>query len=168
MQFGGNFVKEFKYIKRMKQVLLSATLLLFSVVVFAQSGTKVKWDYTVKKISDKKYEVRVIATIQAGWHLYSQIQSADAIALPTKITFAKNPLITVAGTPKEVGVVTDAFDKATQSRSRFYANKVEFVQIVTLKTNVKTSVVGDVEFMVCDDRQCLPPDKTKFTVKLEG
>ncbi|MBK8090241.1 MAG: hypothetical protein IPK31_21375 [Chitinophagaceae bacterium] len=152
----------------MKQLLASVTFLLVSLLSFAQSGTKVKWDYSVKKISDKKYEVRMIATIQPGWHLYSQTQSADAIALPTKISFAKNPLITVSGSAKEVGKVTDAFDKATQSRSRFYSNKVEFVQIVTLKNNIKTSIVGDVEFMVCDDRQCLPPDKTKFSVKLEG
>ena len=150
----------------MKQLLASVTFLLVSVLSFAQSGTKVKWDYSVKKISDKKYEVRMIATIQPGWHLYSQTQSADAIALPTKISIEKNPLITVSGAAKEVGKVTDAFDKATQSRSRFYSNKVEFVQIVTLKSNIKTSIVGDVEFMVCDDRQCLPPDKTKFTVKL--
>ncbi|MEJ8818404.1 protein-disulfide reductase DsbD domain-containing protein [Lacibacter sp. H407] len=147
----------------------SAVILLFvSVAAFAQSGTKVKWDYTVKKIGDKKYEVRMIANIQPGWHLYSQIQSADAIALPTTINFAKNPLLVVSGKPKEIGKVTDAFDKATQSRSRFYSNKVEFVQVVTVKSTVKTSLTGDVEFMVCDDKQCLPPDKAKFSVKLEG
>lgn len=147
----------------------SAVILLFvSVAAFAQSGTKVKWDYTVKKIGEKKYEVRMIANIQPGWHLYSQTQSADAIALPTTINFAKNPLLVVSGKPKEVGKVTDAFDKATQSRSRFYSNKVEFVQVVTVKSAVKTSLTGDVEFMVCDDKQCLPPDKSKFSVKLEG
>ena len=147
----------------------SAVILLFvSVAAFAQSGTKVKWDYSVKKIGDKKYEVRMIASIQPGWHLYSQTQSADAIALPTTINFAKNPLLVVSGKPKEVGKVTDAFDKATQSRSRFYSNKVEFVQVVTVKSTVKTSLTGDVEFMVCDDKQCLPPDKAKFSVKLEG
>jgi thiol:disulfide interchange protein DsbD len=110
----------------------------------------------------------MIANIQPGWHLYSQTQSTDAIALPTTISFAKNPLIVVSGKPKEVGKVTDAFDKATNSRSRFYSNKVEFVQVVTVKSNVKTSITGDVEFMVCDDKQCLPPDKTKFSVKLGG
>lgn len=139
-----------------------------ATLVFAQSGTKVKWDYVIKKIGDKRYEVRMVANIQPGWHLYSQTQSADAIALPTTITFAKNPLLIVSGKTKEVGKVVDAFDKATQSRSRFYSNKVEFVQIVTLKSNVKTSIVGDVEFMVCDDKQCLPPDKSKFTIKIEG
>lgn len=147
----------------------SVVLFLFvSIAAIAQSGTKVKWAYTVKKIGDKKYEVRMLATIQPGWHLYSQTQSEDAIALPTTINFAKNPLLTVNGKTQEVGKVTDAFDKATQSRSRFYSNKVEFVQIVTLKSNVKTSLSGDVEFMVCDDKQCLPPDKSKFSVTLEG
>ncbi len=152
----------------MKKLFTSVVLLLASVLVFAQSGTKVKWDFVVKKTGDKKYEVRMIANIQPGWHLYSQSQSKDAIALPTTITFAKNPLLIINGKPKEVGKVTDAYDKATQSRSRFYSNKVEFVQVVTLKSNVKTSIVGDVEFMVCDDKQCLPPDKSKFTIKIEG
>ena len=152
----------------MKKIITSVVSVMIAVLTFAQSGTKVKWDYIVKKIGDKKYEVRMVANIQPGWHLYSQTQSADAIALPTTITFAKNPLIIVSGKTKEVGKVVDAFDKATQSRSRFYSNKVEFVQIVTLKSKVKTSIVGNVEFMVCDDKQCLPPDKTKFTVKIEG
>lgn len=151
----------------MKQYFSTILLLFCSVAVFAQSGTKVKWEYSAKKIGDKKYELRMVATIQPGWHLYSQTQSGDAIALPTTINFAKNPLLTIAGKPKEEGKVTDTFDKAINSRSRFYSNKVEFVQVVTLKSSVKTSIVGEVEYMVCDDRQCLPPDKAKFSVKLE-
>lgn len=152
----------------MKKIIAALAFIFISLVAFAQSGSKVKWDFIVKKLDDKKYEIRMVANIQPGWHLYSQTQSTDAIALPTTINFAKNPLVIVSGKPKEVGKVTDAFDKATNSRSRFYSNKVEFVQVVTVKSNVKTSVTGDVEFMVCDDKQCLPPDKTKFSVKLEG
>jgi len=152
----------------MKKFVATICFYFVSLALFAQSGSKVKWDFIVKKIGDKKYEIRMVANIQPGWHLYSQTQSTDAIALPTTINFAKNPLVVVSGKPKEVGKVTDAFDKATNSRSRFYSNKVEFVQVVTVKSNVKTSVTGDVEFMVCDDKQCLPPDKTKFSVKLEG
>jgi thiol:disulfide interchange protein DsbD len=148
----------------MKKLFTSALVLLISILAFAQSGTKVKWEFVSKKITDKKYEIKLIGTIQPGWHLYRQLQSKDAIALPTTITFAKNPLISFSGKPKEVGKLYDQYDKATQSRSKFYSNKVEFIQVVTLKSNVKTSVSGDIEFMVCDDKQCLPPDKTKFTI----
>lgn len=147
--------------------LLSITILLFiAVISFAQSGKKVKWTQSVKKIGDKKYEVRLIAAIQPGFHLYSQDQASDAIALPTTITFVKNPLLTFVGKTKEEGKLIDQFDKAINARSRYYANKVEFVQIVTVKGNVKTAVAGEVLFIVCDDNQCLPPDKSKFSISL--
>jgi hypothetical protein len=150
----------------MKKVITTSLLLFVAVFSFAQSGSKVKWQFTSKKIADKKYEIRLTAVIDKGWHLYSQTQSEDAIALPTTVTFANNPLLVISGKPKEVGKLYDQYDKATASRSRFYSDKVEFVQVVTTKSNVKTAVSGEIEFMVCDDKQCLPPDKVKFSVKL--
>jgi len=74
--------------------------------------------------------------------------------------------VVLNGKPKEVGKLFDQFDKAINARSKYYSNKVEFVQTITLKSNVKTAITGEVEFMVCDDRQCLPPDVAKFSVKL--
>jgi len=150
----------------MKYFLPTVFFLMTTIGAMAQSGSKVKWQFTAKKIADKKYEIRLTAVIDKGWHLYSQVQAEDAIALPTAITFANNPLLVISGKPKEVGKLYDQYDKATASRSRFYSDKVEFVQVVTTKSNVKTAVSGEIEFMVCDDRQCLPPDKVKFSVKL--
>ncbi len=151
----------------MKKISGFILMLLVSLSSMAQSGTKVNWTYTVKKLSDKQYELKLTATVMPGWHLYSQVQSKEAIALPTKISFAKNPLVVFNGTIKEVGKLIEDFDKATQSKSRFYSNKVEFIQVVTLKSKVKTVVNGNVEFMVCDDKQCLPPDELKFTFRID-
>ena len=39
------------------------------------------------------YEIHMTATIQSGWHLYSQTQPEDAIAKPTGFTFNNNPLL---------------------------------------------------------------------------
>ena len=150
----------------MKKFGLLVIINFIAASIFAQSGTKVKWEFISKKIADKKYEIRLVATIQPGWHIYSQNQSADAIALPTTIKFVNNPLVVLNGKPKEVGKLFDQFDKAINARSKYYSNKVEFVQNITLKSNVKTAITGEVEFMVCDDRQCLPPDVAKFSVKL--
>lgn len=150
----------------MKKFLIFVLVNFIAVSLFAQSGTKVKWEFSSKKIADKKYEVRLVATIQPGWHMYSQNQSADAIVLPTAIKFVNNPLVVLNGKPKEVGKLFDQFDKAINARSKYYSNKVEFVQTITLKSNVKTAITGEIEFMVCDDRQCLPPDVAKFSIKL--
>jgi len=150
----------------MKKFLIFVLVNFIAVSLLAQSGTKVKWEFTSKKIADKKYEIRLVATIQPGWHIYSQNQSEDAIVLPTAIKFVNNPLVVLNGKPKEIGKLFDQFDKAINARSKYYSNKVEFVQTITLKSNVKTAITGEVEFMVCDDRQCLPPDVTKFSIKL--
>jgi hypothetical protein len=133
----------------------------------AQSDQKVKWQFSAVKKSNKLYEVRLTATIEKGWHLYSQQQSPDAIALPTSIVFSKNPIVDMKGKPKEEGKLFDEIEAATRTRSRYYVNKVEFIQQVELKKNIKTSLNGEVEFMVCDDRQCLPPGNVKFSVKIQ-
>jgi len=150
----------------MKSILLFFFGVTSFVFSFAQSDQKVKWEFTSVKKGDKLYEVRLTALIDKGWHLYSQQQSAEAIALPTTIKFSKNPVILLKGTPKEEGKLLDEVEAATRTRSRYYVNKVVFVQVVSLKKNIKTSLNGEIEFMVCDDRQCLPPGLVKFSVKL--
>lgn len=151
----------------MKKITLAVAALIIGLAVMAQSKTKVSWTYTAKKLADKKYELHLTAAIQGGWHLYSQNLDKDAIALPTTVKFNKNPLVAMNGKVKESGKLIAEFDKATQSNSKYYKDKVEFVQIVTLKAKAKTSVSGEVEFMVCDDKSCLPPSKVPFTIAIQ-
>jgi len=154
----------------MTKYLFLFYILAFSNVAhkaYAQSDQKVKWQYKAIKKGDKLYQIQMTATIDQGWHLYSQQQSADAIALPTTFTFVKNPLIQAKGKTSEQGKLYDEIEPATRSRSRYYTNKVVFVQEVILKKNIKTAFKGEVEFMVCDDKQCLPPGNVKFSVSLQ-
>jgi DsbC/DsbD-like thiol-disulfide interchange protein len=146
---------------------LTFFLAAFCLISNAQSDQKVKWQYVIEKKGKGIYILRMTAVIDKGWHLYSQQQSADAIALPTTITFTKNPFIELKGKPSEEGKLYYEIEAATRTRSRYYANKVVFVQQLKLKKNIKTTVNGDIEFMVCDDKQCLPPGTVKFSVKLQ-
>src|SRR5215218_2069030 len=92
-------------------------LLAFFSVVFAsaQNVNPVSWTFSSKKISDKDYELQLVATIQQGWHLYSQTQPEDAIAQPTSFNFNKNPLVTIDGKVKEMG----CFCQSIQQQSSF-------------------------------------------------
>jgi len=49
---------------------------------------------------------------------------------------------------------------------KYFSGKVDFVQLVKVKGNAKTNVTGSVEFMVCNDKQCLPPATEKFSIAL--
>ncbi len=45
-----------------------------------------------------------------------------------------------------------------------YSGKVDFVQVVKLKANVKTNLTGSVEYQTCDDKKCLPPKTVNFSI----
>lgn len=132
----------------------------------AQMPNPVQWTYTAKKIADKTYEVHLTANIQSNWHLYSQTQPEDAITIPTEVLFSKNPLVTFDGKVKEVGKMELFKDEKLKISANQYSNKVDFVQLVKLKANVKTNIVGTVEYQTCDDKKCLPAKKVDFKIAL--
>jgi Disulphide bond corrector protein DsbC len=151
----------------MKKILLSLTVLIAGIAANAQIQNPVTWSYSAKKIADKVYEVTIVATINSGWHLYSQIQPSDAIAIPTTIKINNNPLIIKDGKIKEVGKLEKYKDKELGISANQYSQTVSFVQKVKLKGKVKTNVSGSIEFQTCDDKKCLPPKTVTFNVPVQ-
>lgn len=127
----------------------------------------VSWAFTSKKISDKLYELHLVATIQPGWHLYAQDQPKDAIAQPTSFAFNAHPLIKYNGKVKEKGKLEKYKDEKLGVAANQYSDKVEFVQTVQLKGAVKTNVSGKLEYQTCDDKKCLPPKTVTFSIPLQ-
>lgn len=149
----------------MRKILL-LFLLSAPFICFAQIEDPVKWTFTTKKLKDGKYEIHLIATIESGWHIYSQT-TPDGGPVPTAITFSKNPLLALEGNVKEVGKLEKHFEKLFGVEVHQFSNKVDFVQTVKLKANAKTNLTGAVEFMVCNDEMCMPPKSVPFTVQLK-
>lgn len=149
----------------MKKWLLTIALVPTACLLYAQNP--VSWSFDSKKVSDKTYEVHLTANIQSGWHLYSQDQPSDAIAIPTNVTINNNPLLKLDGKVKELGKMEKFEDKNLGISAHQYSNKVDFVQVVKVKSNAKTNVSGSVEFQTCDDKKCLPPKTVNFSIALK-
>ncbi|HEY5368539.1 MAG TPA: protein-disulfide reductase DsbD domain-containing protein [Hanamia sp.] len=151
----------------MKKMFIAGVLLLCANFLFAQIQNPVTWTTTSKKINDKVYEIHVTANIDNGWHIYSQ-STPDGGPIKTSLTFTKNPLVIMDGKAKEVGKLETHKEPLFGNIDvKQFSNKVDFVQKVTLKSSVNTSVNVAVEFMVCNDKQCLPPKTEKFSVALK-
>jgi len=150
----------------MKKLVLFFSLVFLMTTAFAQLNP-VTWTFSAKKINDKTYEIRLSATIQNGWHLYSQTQPQDAIAIPTTIFIKKNPLLSFDGKVKEIGNLEKYKDESLGVSAHQYSNKVDFVQVVRLKTKAKTNVSGSVKFQTCNDKKCLPPKTINFNLALK-
>ncbi len=150
----------------MKKIILGLFLMLFAVAANAQINNPVIWTYSAKKIADKTYELHLTASIDGSWHMYSQFTGEGPE--PTAISFTPNPLISFDGKVKEVGKLEKSFDKNFNSVQKYYGKKVDFVQKVKIKSAIATVVKGSVTFMVCNDRQCLPPRDVPFTINIDG
>lgn len=150
----------------MKKLFLLSLFITIAYLSYSQNQTPVEWNYNAKKINSTTYEVHLTATIDGGWHLYSQT-TPDGGPVPTFITFDKNPLVTLEGSAKEVGKLQQKFEPLFGVDVKQYGNKVDFVQMLKLKTPVKTNLSGSIVFMVCDDEQCLPPSTQKFSIALK-
>jgi thiol:disulfide interchange protein DsbD len=150
----------------MKKLLVLLTF--FTATLGAQAQLNpVSWTFSAKKIDAKTYEIHLSAAIQPGWHMYSQNQPGDAIAIPTTVTINNNPLLVLDGKVKELGKMEKYKDAALGVSANQYANKVEFVQVVKLKAAAKTNFAGNVEFQTCDDKKCLPPKTVSFNIALK-
>jgi DsbC/DsbD-like thiol-disulfide interchange protein len=141
-------------------------LLLAPAGIMAQIKNPVKWNYSAKKLSAGKYELRMTAILEKGWHIYSQ-NTPEGGPVPTTFTFTKNPLVTLTGPIKEVGKLESHFEKLFDVDVKQYSDKVDFVQTVTVKGTVKTNMAGKVEYILCNDKECLPPKKVDFSIALQ-
>jgi hypothetical protein len=151
----------------MKKIILFALVVCSGTLAIAQSSNQVNWVYSAKKVADKTYEIHMTATIGGDYHLYAQDAGGDG-PIPTAFTFTKSPLLALDGTVKEKGQLVKKFESAWNHNVNYYEKTVDFVQVVKLKSNVKTTLAGKVEFMVCNDKECLPPADVDIKVNIGG
>lgn len=150
----------------MKKILSLALGLVILSAVNAQVKSPVHWSFSSKRINATTYEVHLTAVIDNGWHIYSQT-TPEGGPVPTSIEYLQNPLLTINGATKEVGKLEQHNEPLFGVDVKQFSNKVDFVQVVSLKGKAKTALNGTIEFMTCNDHECLPPSTQKFSVALK-
>jgi len=150
----------------MKRIITVCFLVALSMSAFAQPRLNpVKWTFEAVKKSDKQYDIVFTANVDAPWHIYSQFVKKGPV--PTSIIFKKNALVQIKGAAREIGKLEKHFDKNFGAEIAYFSNKVQFVQTINLRSATKTSVSGEIEYMVCNDERCLPPTKIPFEVAIQ-
>ena len=135
-------------------------------MAIAQIKDPVKWVYSAKKITDTQFELQFTATIEKDWHLYSQFTPAGG-PVPTSFSFTPNPLATQIGKIKENGKLEQKNEPIFGVVVKQFSNKIVFTQLVKLKAKVPTSIIGKVEYMACNNKECLAPVSRNFSITLQ-
>lgn len=148
----------------MKKLLFAVIVLLCAINTNAQILTPVKWSYAAKKLNATEAVLFIKATIDEGWHVYSQ-NVKDGGPVKTTITFTPSKEYTLVGNTMEPTPVT-RFEKAFNMNVSFFEHSVIFQQKIKLKAG-QTVVKGQLEYMTCNDRQCLPPEDVDFSIPVK-
>ncbi|MEO6328722.1 MAG: protein-disulfide reductase DsbD domain-containing protein [Ginsengibacter sp.] len=144
----------------MKKIFFTLIILFFLSASYAQILNPVKFDYSVVKKGSNLYEVRIKTLLQPKWHIYS-IKNPEGGAEPTKIKINEGSSV---GATREMGKLKTTYEKEFNVNQKFYEGSVDFVQLVKLNSGDK--ITGNISYMVCNDKQCLPPKEVEFKIKL--
>ncbi|MEO3408532.1 protein-disulfide reductase DsbD domain-containing protein [Mucilaginibacter sp. CAU 1740] len=148
----------------MKKIIFTALTSIIGTVAYSQILAPVKWSYAAKKIDKEQAVVFIKATIDKGWHIYSQ-NVADGGPVKTSFRFDKSDDYTLNGNTSEPKAVSK-YEKAFSMNVQYFEQSVIFQQKVKLK-NGQVSVNGTLNYMVCSNQQCLPPEDVEFSIPVK-
>ena len=148
----------------MKKIIFFLFAVLFASSSYCQIYEPVKWTVEQKITSDKTAEIQIHATIDEGWHLYGLNLPAGG-PHPTSIVFDKIENAVKVGEIKTPSKLLKQFDANFNMELNWYAGQALFIQKIKFTDASKVKIKGYVEFMACNDKNCLPPTKFPFTLK---
>lgn len=147
-----------------KITFLFFVICLANLAAHSQILKPVTWSYAAKKTGATTATVFIKATIDQGWHLYSQFVKEGG-PVKTTFTFPSSGTYSLVGTTTEPKAVTK-YESTFKMNVSYFEKSVMFQQKIKLKGKTAT-VKGSVEFMVCDDKQCLPPEQVDFNIPVK-
>lgn len=148
----------------MRYLLLMVSLLL-TTSSFSQIYDPVDWATSVEKTNDSTYTLIATATIEDGWHLYSQ-NVPDGGPIATDFSYKESEDYKLFGeTIEEEGNTIQ--DPVFEMEITYFEDEVDFRQQIRY-SGAPIKVTGEVTFMVCDDERCLAPNTEVLIFKLPG
>ncbi len=134
-------------------------LFLFALIPFlgsSQTLNPVKWEVKFNELPNSEGEIIITAKIDKGWHIYSQNISPDAGPIPTSFNFSPGSNFELIGKTIETNA-KEIHDKAFDTKMLIFDDKAIFKQKIKLKNSSGFNSPLKLEFMTCNDMQCLPP-----------
>ena len=141
-----------------------AVLLLACGLASAQILEPVSWSTSVRTLEGGRLELVASAKIDAGWHVYSQFIGSDG-PIPTTFMTPDSKDLVVQRPVREPKAITE-FDKNFGMELAYFSKKVDFVIDAKRKNEMAFTYTAEVDFMVCDDARCLPPELVSLTFKV--
>lgn len=150
--------------KSKKNLLVCLVSLFLLGNVWAQ-GNHAKWTFVTKQINDSVAELQLKCSLDKGWHIYSQHTKGTEQPIVFEFTGSKNY--------KRMGAVQEPkakahYDKFAKDTTRSFEGNVVFRQRIKINTGNDFKVKGKLNFQLCENGSCIPPDDVDFAFDIKG
>lgn len=142
------------------RILLPLFAALFAAA--SAAGQNVTWTGMAERLDDNAYRIVLEAAIPAGYHMYD-MGPYDGGPNATTITFTPNEDITLEGGVEQLDTPHRYFDELFGMEIGTFSGKARFAQRVKLAAP-QAALKAQIEWMICDDTSCMPPDDTELTI----
>lgn len=149
-----------------KKLLALLAFVVILLSVNAQVENPISWKFTINEVSSMVYEIRAEASVPHPWHLYSS-DMGEGGPVPTTISVTNKEGVRMVQKPSTSRKPIQVFDSMFMMEVRYFDKSVVFTQEITVKSK-PVDVKGFVEYMVCDNKRCLPPEQVEFSLRIEG
>lgn len=146
----------------MKKFLCLWLLTLVACLGQAQILTPVKWKIKLDDSESVEKTLTFTATIDNGWHLYD-MNLPEGGPISTSFAFETIKGAKLIGNPVASKEATTVFDEQFNMNLRWFAKNVSFTQKIEVTDPKGLKLEGYVEYMACNDENCLPPEKEEFS-----
>ncbi len=145
-------------------------LCVFSAVWISISGAsaqQVAWSTSVEPLGSDRYRVVLDAAIPEPYHMYDMGPYEDGGPNATVIRFLPVDGVRYDGAVQQLTMPKRAYEPMFDMEIGTFSRSARFAQTVTL-TVPEAEVRAEVEWMICNDNTCMPPEDTELTVVLKA
>lgn len=143
------------------RILLLTLAVLFTTAAAAQNVT---WKSTVEPLGGDTCRIVLEAAIPVPYHMYD-MGPYEGGPNATTIEFAPAEGVTYLGGVEQLSKPERHYDELFGMEIGTFAGKALFAQQVRL-TAPRATVKASLEWMICDDTSCMPPEDTELTIVL--
>ena len=144
--------------------ILFIALALAVLPAAAQVENVVKWTNSVNDNGDGKYTLVLTADINDGWHIYD-LQNYEGGPNPTTIRFVAGEGAKLDGAMRQLSSPVKIYDDIFGMEIGYFEKKAVFEQDVRLSAQSAT-VKAEIEYMACNDQNCIPPTEEEITFSI--
>ena len=133
-------------------------LILFFTIIFIHLGVLAQQNPVAWKIEYLKdnSSIKYKANIEPDWHLYAaNLPNPEEGPLPTEFKYEPSGSFELSGGVLESKPIK-SYDKNFGIDVSYFENSAEFTQELKFSSHEPFSIIGNIYYMVCNDKMCIP------------